>query len=262
MKQSQRIVIICQNEGFMETALKNNLDKEGFITSLMRPEITTISEMEVMPSVFLVYLDFEFEDSDFGAVLVYLRDRMAEIPGEFLLYLAGAPDELNMAEKYISVDKYVSSTFIRPLNVKELVERIAKDKEDNKLADTKKHILVVDDDPGMLNSLNSWLSDKYQIYMANSGMSALSLLVRHSIDLILLDYEMPVISGKTVLEMIRSEPETNSIPVMFLTAKSDRDHVMNVANLKPVKYLLKNLSPSELIAEIDDFFETQKSKDF
>ena len=112
----------------------------------------------------------------------------------------------------------------------------------------------MDDDPNYLNSLNTWLSGKYQVYMADSGLNAISLLARHEIDLILMDYEMPIVSGAKILEMLRSNSETKNIPVMFLTSKADKYHVMTVMRFRPVKYLLKSLKPGELVAEVDGFF--------
>ena len=70
-------------------------------------------------------------------------------------------------------------------------------------------------------------------------------------DLILLDYEMPVTSGPQVLEMIRSETKVDSIPVIFLTGKGDRESVMKVLALKPDGYLLKSAAPGELVEAIN-----------
>lgn len=77
-------------------------------------------------------------------------------------------------------------------------------------------------------------------------------------DLILLDYEMPVTSGPQVLEMIRSESRGDSIPVIFLTGKGERESVLKVLALKPDGYLLKSMERSKLLAAIDEFFEKQK----
>ena len=86
-------------------------------------------------------------------------------------------------------------------------------------------------------------------------MNAITFLATNKVDLIFLDYEMPVISGAKVLEMIRSEVSTQDIPVMFLTAKNDRESVMQVLSLKPEKYLLKTMAPEEWMQNIDEFFE-------
>ena len=65
---------------------------------------------------------------------------------------------------------------------------------------------------------------------------------------------MPVTSGPQVLEMLRSDPETRKIPVIFLTGKSDKDSVMSVVSLKPEGYLLKTIDKKELLDKLDEYF--------
>ena len=132
--------------------------------------------------------------------------------------------------------------------------------EDERLQ--KKKILLVDDDGTMLRTLKSWLETHYQVFMVNSGMAAITFLAKNEIDLILLDYEMPITTGPQVLEMLRSEENTAKIPVMFLTNKGDKESVMNVLGLKPEKYLLKTMSKSALLGQIDEFFEKEKAKQY
>ena len=77
---------------------------------------------------------------------------------------------------------------------------------------------------------------------------------KRKVDLILLDYEMPIVSGKTIFEMIRSEADFASIPVIFLTGQNDKQTIMEVLELKPDGYLLKSMEPAEIIKAVDDFF--------
>lgn len=79
-------------------------------------------------------------------------------------------------------------------------------------------------------------------------------------DLILLDYEMPVCSGQQFLEMIRAEVSTSMIPVIFLTAKGDKESVKSVLALKPAGYLLKTMAAEQIVESIDNFFEKNKAK--
>ena len=96
--------------------------------------------------------------------------------------------------------------------------------------------------------------------MTNSATSAIAFLAVNEPDLILLDYEMPVCSGPQMLQMIRSEIKTENIPVIFLTAKGDKESVAKVLSLKPQGYLLKSMKPSQIVEAIDNFFATQKAK--
>ena len=156
----------------------------------------------------------------------------------------------------------MAAVFERPVNVKELGRQMTAVVEQEDVRLQKKKILVVDDDGTMLRTIKSWLSEKYQVFMVNSGMSAITFLAKNSVDLILLDYEMPVTPGPKVLEMIRSEASFSDIPVMFLTNKGDKESVMQVVSLKPEKYLLKTMPPAELIENIEEFFEKQKIKNY
>lgn len=122
------------------------------------------------------------------------------------------------------------------------------------LKDNKKNVLVVDDDSTMLRTLRLWLSDKYTIYMANSGERALKMLETYDVDLVLLDYEMPEQDGPEVLRQIRNNPDTKEMPVMFLTARNDKESEDAVRDLHPVNYLTKTMPPDELLKSIDAFF--------
>ena len=105
------------------------------------------------------------------------------------------------------------------------------------------------------------LAKNYNIYITNSGMNTITFLKDHSVDLILLDYEMPVLSGLEVFQILRTEPATANIPVIFLTSKDDKDIVMKVLSVKPVNYLLKPISPGILIQTVDNFFKEQEYKE-
>ncbi len=120
-----------------------------------------------------------------------------------------------------------------------------------------KSILIVDDDPNYLKLIREWLKDKYKIYMANSGLQAIKLLGINNVDLILLDYEMPITSGPQVLEMLRTDRELSKIPIIFLTGKSDKDSVMAVLALRPDGYILKTIEKDELLLKLDNFFDSQ-----
>jgi len=102
--------------------------------------------------------------------------------------------------------------------------------------------------------VREWLKGSYKVSMANSGLQAIKWLGKNHADLILLDHEMPVTSGPQVLEMLRNDPETSSIPVMFLTGKGDKESVMKVVALRPEGYFLKTIQKEELLAKLQEYF--------
>ena len=125
----------------------------------------------------------------------------------------------------------------------------------------RKAILIIDDDPTFLRKTQQLLKDSYKIYMANSAASALMILSKHTVDLILLDYDMPIINGPQAYEMIKAEPSVGDTPIMFLTGKSDRESITTAIHLKPVHYILKSLPAKELISTISHFFVSQPFMD-
>ena len=148
----------------------------------------------------------------------------------------------------------IYASFIRPVDNDEFAKTVSDYLIKAAAGIFKKSILVVDDDTGYLKLVREWLKDEYNVSMASSGLQAIKYLGKNKVDLILLDHEMPVTSGPQVLEMLRSDPETRSIPVIFLTGKSDRESVMAVVNLKPEGYFLKTIDKKELLSNLSKFF--------
>ena len=128
-------------------------------------------------------------------------------------------------------------------------------KEAEEQAERKKKILVVDDSEFMRGRIVKLLSGSYDLIEAASSISAIKVIAVNRPELVLLDYEMPICDGRQALEMIRSERDIANIPVIFLTAKGDRESVKKVMSLKPEGYLLKTMPDEEIKKEIDAFFE-------
>ncbi|MBQ4463877.1 MAG: response regulator [Eubacterium sp.] len=152
----------------------------------------------------------------------------------------------------------IYKTFSRPVDNMDFTKTISDYLSKMDAGEFRKSILVVDDDPQYLAMLREWLKSKYRVSMANSGLQAIKWLGKNKVDLILLDYEMPVTSGPQVLEMLRSDEETKSIPVMFLTGKGDKQSVMSVVALKPEGYFLKGIEKDELLKNLEDYFVLHK----
>ena len=111
----------------------------------------------------------------------------------------------------------------------------------------KKRVLIVDDDPSYAGMVREWIKDDYQADIVTAGVQAIKFLIKKSADLILLDYEMPVVDGPQVLQMLREEPETADIPVIFLTGIGTKEAVQRVMALKPDGYILKTTTREDLL---------------
>lgn len=92
-----------------------------------------------------------------------------------------------------------------------------------KAAEGTERILVVDDDFLNLKIAERILSQRFTVDCATSGQEALAYLDNNNPELILLDLHMPDMDGFEVLEHLQNNPDTGEIPVVFLTADSDRE---------------------------------------
>lgn len=138
-------------------------------------------------------------------------------------------------------------------------EVLAKEREEEKAAVAaavaakkarRKHILVVDDDRIILKMLKTALSDNYDVTTMVNGVVAEKFLETKDVDLVILDYEMPIETGADVFRKIKSNPRISNTPVCFLTGVSDREKIMEVMSLKPHGYLLKPIDMDMLLATI------------
>ena len=111
-----------------------------------------------------------------------------------------------------------------------------------------KNILIVDDDPAYAGMVKAWIKDFYHVDIVTAGVQAITFLAKKKVDLILLDYEMPIVDGPQVLQMLRQEEETANIPVIFLTGVSTKEGVQRVMALKPDGYLLKSTTREDLLS--------------
>lgn len=117
----------------------------------------------------------------------------------------------------------------------------------------RKHILVVDDESDQLAAIKENLMEFYEVTLINKGKNVFRYLEKYKVDLILLDYMMPEMSGSEVLKLLRAHPDYKDIPIVFLTGVSDKDTVIKtLVELKPQGYILKPSNKSEMVAKIID----------
>lgn len=246
----EHVVILTETQGFLLTSLKELLETMGCEVSVIGADVDKMNQLAHRVGAVMIYASEELMESEKQQALIYIRDRAV---GEgTAVFVAGNEDEVDEIGKIIP-RSVVRKVFHRPLNVKAVAQELS-DYVHEKHRSHRKKILVVDDSGAMLRNVKGWLEEKYQVILANSGAMAIKYLALNRPDLILLDYEMPIIDGRQVLEMIRSELDFSDIPVIFLTSKDDRESVMSVMEMKPQGYLLKSLRPEQIVQAVDNFF--------
>ena len=148
-------------------------------------------------------------------------------------------------------DVYRFGWVSRPVETQELIGAIDMTLYGDVKIEAKKRILIVDDDPEYAKVVRGWVKDHYKADIVTAGMQAISFLLKlpenEKVSLILLDYEMPVVDGPQVLQMLRQEPATSHIPVVFLTGVDTKEEVKRVMSLKPDGYILKSTTKEDLL---------------
>lgn len=247
------ILFLRKEKNFMTGAITNGLTKSGFEMVEESVAVNAIQKYKDECALILLYTDGIEVMEDISSVLVYLKDLCVE--ENKLLYLIGDPNEFSFICRTIP-QASLCDTMARPLDMVRLTDDMNKYTSSD--FSQKKNILVVDDDATYLKIVREWLKNEYNVSIVTSAMQAITYMSNNHVDLLLLDYEMPITSGPKVYEMMKSDPEISGIPVMFLTGKNDFDSIVKAMTLKPAGYLLKTINKSDLIKTLKQFFVTQK----
>lgn len=119
----------------------------------------------------------------------------------------------------------------------------------------KMKILAIDDNTVNLATIEQELKAKYEVIPMISGRRAIKYLYRETVDLILLDVEMPIMDGIETLKEIRAQKNGVTVPVIFLTAKKDKETVVDGVKLGIMDYITKPFDPEDLNERIERVFK-------
>lgn len=125
--------------------------------------------------------------------------------------------------------------------------------------DNEYTILAVDDAKDTLLLLEFDLSEEgFNVLTCDSGESALSLIEKTDVNLILLDMYMPGISGLSTLQKIKAQSKFRNIPVIMLSASGDEDQIVAALELGADDYATKPYTPKILLARIRNSLRLMK----
>ncbi len=254
MNLNKKILLVRNEETFLVNAIKNALLNNHYQVVDSTYSLQDLSAKKAGVNLIILYTDQEFEEH--RDAMVYFKDLCVE--ESMVLIVIGDKDAFELVHHYIPKED-IAFEVTRPLEMAALLEKVGIASDDEFEIQRRKCILIVDDDPTYIQMVREWLKDTYRVGMANSGTQAVAWLASNKADLILLDYDMPVLDGPKVMEMLQSEAFSSSIPVMFLTGKNDVSSVTSVISLKPADYLLKSISKDKLLSTLDNFFKLRKN---
>ena len=117
-------------------------------------------------------------------------------------------------------------------------------------------LLLIDDEDDFCYFLkiNLELLGEYKIFIETDGSMGIKSARKHKPDIILLDVMMPGMNGFEVLQKLKEDSITRSIPVIILTARDDRESKMKGAELSATDYIVKPFEVEGLKNKIDQMF--------
>jgi two-component system, cell cycle sensor histidine kinase and response regulator CckA len=122
----------------------------------------------------------------------------------------------------------------------------------------RKTILIVDDDPMILNIMALTLRANYDVLLAVDGMEAAYLYQRHpeTVAAIVTDLEMPRLSGRRLAEWVHQIRP--SLPIIITSGNLHKEEWADMPNLEKIRFLGKPFAPSRLEAELQEALQTAR----
>lgn len=116
----------------------------------------------------------------------------------------------------------------------------------------QKQLLLIDDDPNLILLVKDYLEFRgYKVVTAGNGREALDVLEALLPDMIICDVMMPEMDGYTFVKQVRENPETEWIPILFLSAKGQSQDRVKGLNTGADVYMVKPFEPEELVAQVE-----------
>jgi len=204
-------ILIVDDEQDALSVLEKALTIEGYsvITATSAKSLSAALLLEEPKLPDLIILDLALPDIHGREIAAKLKEnpKTKDIP---VLFLSALYSKRQEAEIGHILDGNVM--FSKPYDIGKLGTAI------KRLLTGKKKILIVDDEMDVLSMLEKGLTtEEYSVIKADKGKDALGLAKSERPDLIILDLEMPDMYGGDIARMLKEEPETKDIPVMFLT---------------------------------------------
>ncbi len=211
----------------------------------------------------IIVSDWKMPKMDGMQLLKYTRrdDYYKNVP---FIMLTGNIHQSDVIE---AIEAGVSEYLIKPFSKADLADRVHKafvspipksaitrlrDEKAEKKKSEERTVLIVDDEPNNLQVLGELLKDRYKVKVCRSGAKALEICAQiDQPDLILLDIMMPEMDGLEVCKALKADPDTEFIPIIFVSALSETKDVVKGLGLGAVDYISKPIIPEIVNARID-----------
>jgi len=112
------------------------------------------------------------------------------------------------------------------------------------------NVLIVDDEPLSIRSVSETLAKHFTVFVATTGEEALELVTSKPISIVLMDVDLPDLSGFEVCKRIKSRDESSALPVIFVSGYKDLIFEVQAFDAGGVDYLPKPIAPIRILLRI------------
>ncbi len=254
MSESKMVVTVMYQSSVVAKGIEKKLADWGYQVVSVIGDFSSIGRYAEQAGLYLLYLPTDIlDDPKKLAQLDRILDSVVQ-SGKNMICVGETKFHSDLSRIKPLVDRFVWVD--RPIDMEKFEPVVEKAISSAPAADKKKRILIVDDDPSYAKMVREWIKEFYRVDIVTAGMQAISFLLKvpedEKVDLILLDYEMPIVDGPQVFQMLKQESATAKIPVIFLTGIGTKEAVSRVMELKPDGYVLKSTSRADLLGYLSN----------
>ena len=241
----RRKIIIVDDVNYVLTTIKERLKQQYEIYPAQTAEILYELLEKITPE--LILMDVQMPELNGFDLIQQLKEdpRYRDIP---VIFMTGNKTDRKSVFKGMSLGAVDYIT--KPVNNEKLIESIETQLDPARKNANKPIILAIDDNPSILQALNSLLSEKYKVFTLPQPQAIKDVLTRVVPDLFILDCQMPVMHGFELVPLIRSHPEHEDTPIMFLTSEGTIDNVSVATTIGASGFIVKPIDEDILHEKI------------
>lgn len=268
-------ILFVEDDPFIAEIYKKKFESSGFVVSNVVTGKAVLKEA-LAQKFDLILLDLVLPEMSGTEVLRELRHNPAydkDLKIVIFSNLSAMEDREECLK--LGANGFISKTEFSPTEVVVEVNRFLrqwgeqgknssrqKQEEGGKeIAQLGKRILLIEDEAVFVEMFGKRLRDEgYEVVVAQEGISGLDVATKEHFDMIISDAVMPGIDGREVVRRLKEIEGKESVPIFFFSASLQDEHLKELADSGLVNkaFLKTQITPSELVDAVNDFFKEQK----
>ena len=240
--EEKKKAILFDTLRFFLLAIKGLLEKQYEVNAVQSTEDLFEALTQAKPDLIVIGINVP-ESKAFDIVKELKKDKYyGSIP---IILLANAFNKETVIKGLdLNLDDYI----VKPFTEQILIERIENIFNPITEETTKPVVMAVDDNPSILQIVNTALKDKYRVRTLTLPKNLMPMLEKITPDLFLLDYMMPELSGFDLVPIIRKHPGHQDTPIIFLTSEGSIGHITAATRLGACDFMVKPID-NEVLRE-------------